>query len=378
MIKSLLIENFQSHERSELQFHPGLNVIIGLTDSGKSGIIRSIRWISKNKPSGNSIRSNWGGETHGELETENGKVTRIKDKEDIYLLHIQGQSPLTFKASGSNVPEEIIAFLHFDDLNTQFQLEGSFLLSKSSGEVAQHFNKVASLDLIDFGLQRVNSWIRNIVQVIGSEEKKDKPATGLFKQIAETQYQLSLFEDLSVLEAELEVIEEMTKQLEIKRNQITNLTVLVESYEQKDIELEEASILLELEKPVDDLLHLYDERETKLEELDRLNSLLIDLVDLESDLNTSNVLISLEKEVLTILQLYDQKESLNKDISELSELISDISDGEVLLKETEQKLNELEAYYKEVFPDICPLCEQPIKNNNYDSRNIIRSRKRNM
>lgn len=43
-ITNLLIENFQSHSRSEFDFGKGLTVIIGPSDNGKSAVLRAMRW----------------------------------------------------------------------------------------------------------------------------------------------------------------------------------------------------------------------------------------------------------------------------------------------------------------------------------------------
>ena len=42
MIKSVGIVNFQSHEETAIEFSPGLNVIAGGSDAGKSSILRAI------------------------------------------------------------------------------------------------------------------------------------------------------------------------------------------------------------------------------------------------------------------------------------------------------------------------------------------------
>src|SRR5512133_726261 len=155
MIKSLAILNFQSHEKSKLDFSPGVNVIVGSSDSGKTAIIRALRWIIWNRPSGDSIRSNWGGATNVLLETEEGIIRRAKDKTDQYELKLQGGKDLVFKAFGTSVPQEIADFLNINEINLQGQLDAPFLLSESPGAVALHFNKVARLDKIDTGLQNI-------------------------------------------------------------------------------------------------------------------------------------------------------------------------------------------------------------------------------
>jgi len=56
MIKYLQIQNFQSHKDSLLEFDPGVNVIVGSSDSGKTAVIRALRWLVWNRPSGDAFR----------------------------------------------------------------------------------------------------------------------------------------------------------------------------------------------------------------------------------------------------------------------------------------------------------------------------------
>ena len=50
MIKSSTIINFQSHAKSYLEFHSNVNVIFGLSDSGKSAWVRAFDSIFNRSP----------------------------------------------------------------------------------------------------------------------------------------------------------------------------------------------------------------------------------------------------------------------------------------------------------------------------------------
>jgi len=102
MIDSMHIKNFQSHKDSHLDFHPGVDVIVGPSDSGKTAIIRALRWLVWNRPTGDAVRSWWGGDTEVSLSLPTSSISRIKGKENQYTLN-----GLVFKAIGTDVPEEI-------------------------------------------------------------------------------------------------------------------------------------------------------------------------------------------------------------------------------------------------------------------------------
>src|SRR5690554_6424307 len=171
MIKRLVIRNFQSHKDTSLEFVPGVNVIIGQSDSGKTAIIRALRWAVWNRPLGDSFKSHWGGDTSVLVEMDECRVERFKGKEDHYKLWVDdGLEPLEFKAFGVDPPDEIGRALGFSELNLQNQHDPAFLISNNPGEVARHFNKVANIDQIDSSLRAVESWIRSINQDIRTQE----------------------------------------------------------------------------------------------------------------------------------------------------------------------------------------------------------------
>jgi len=57
MIKGMVLENYESHKRSEVVFDPGFNVIVGPSDSGKSALLRALYWVLEGKVAGDGFRS---------------------------------------------------------------------------------------------------------------------------------------------------------------------------------------------------------------------------------------------------------------------------------------------------------------------------------
>ena len=70
MIDKISIKNFQSHPNTELELDPGINVITGSSDNGKTSIFRALYWIIYNRPSGNSFISNWIKDEKGNIKKE--------------------------------------------------------------------------------------------------------------------------------------------------------------------------------------------------------------------------------------------------------------------------------------------------------------------
>lgn len=308
MIKTLQIRNFQSHKKTDIVFDKGVNVIVGSSDSGKTAILRALRWVLWNKPTGDGFRSNWGGDTKVKININENIISRIKQNtSNFYFLN-----DLKFAAFGTNVPEEIIKAGNVTEINLQQQLDSPFLLSETPGNVAKHFNKIANIDKIDEVRTRVNREISRIETNLKVKNEK----------LADYQLELSTIPDLDVLEVELENLE----QLELTRNSNNNLLFslkqLKQSIEKTDILLQEYLPILNLEKEVDCLLDLINQKQ-QIEKENRLLKIqiqtIVELTEKEQEIQT---VILLEKKVNDLLGLIEQKEKKENELKNLISLYS--------------------------------------------------------
>ena len=139
MIKSIDIQNFQSHKNTNLILSDGVNVVIGSSDSGKTTIIRTLNWLVNNKPAGEDFRSSWGGDTTvGVILNNNICISRKRAKENLYTISSnKGVMSQEFRSFGQDTPLEIQQLLNFSDINIQYQLDPPFLLSATAGEVSK-------------------------------------------------------------------------------------------------------------------------------------------------------------------------------------------------------------------------------------------------
>jgi len=346
MIKSVEINNFQSHARSTLEFSPGVNIIIGSSDSGKSAIIRALRWLVWNRPSGDAIKSSWGGSTSVSIQTEMHQISRIKDKQDSYLLTHDDGNDTEFKAIGTSVPEEISRILNINEINLQQQLDSPFLLSKSPGEVATHFNKVAKLDMIDKGVQNINSWIRALTSDI-------KYKTG---QKIDLEQQSLTFVHLEKFEMELEVFEELEKQRRSVGNSFSKLLTICTKYQEVDTEIQVMQSYLKYEKPVNALLKDIEISQTLNKEKKKLKGLIGSIGLINKEIQSAQTIITFEKQVDRILQIIDDKATIKKSRISLQRLVDSIDTINLKIERTNVKVLSSIEFYEKSMPDICPLC----------------------
>lgn len=304
MIKSLKIQNFQSHEKTALEFHNGVNIIVGSSDSGKTAIIRALRWVIWNRPSGDAIRSTWGGDTHVILETEDGYVWKHRGKEDKYELKLPDRAGLTFKAFGTTVPQEIVDILNINEINLQGQLDAPFLLSETPGAVAAHFNKVARLDKIDVGRQNVQSWIRAFTDQIAYKENDE----------ARLQTELADFDYLDKFEADVEVLEGMESR---KLNAIAARN--------------------------------------------RLRLLIINIKKAKDEQEQYKEILTCEPIVNKLVGLFADRAALLAKCGTLSRLLGNIATTKQNAATTLQNLKKMEVTFDKEMPDVCPLCGNKVK-----------------
>jgi exonuclease SbcC len=303
MIKSLKIQNFQSHENTELTFDDGVNVIVGSSDSGKTAIIRAFRWVVWNRPSGDANCSTWGGTTSVEISTGEGSVVRSKSKVDAYRVSGRGKD-IDFKAFGTAVPEEVQSLINVNEINLQSQLDAPFLLSESPGAVAEHFNRVARLDTIDRATSRINGWIRELTTSIRYKEEQEE----------KLQEEVRQFEHLNKLEAEIEVLEEMSSNMSALWNKVQGLTKAI-------------GIIKGIEQQIEE----------------------------------NKELPSLEPLVDKVLKSYEQRTELYTPYAKMSGVLRGITSIEKDIKREQETLNELEPLFHKEMGDTCILCGQKIK-----------------
>lgn len=349
MIKSLKIQNFQSHKYSKLELSPGVNVIIGSSDSGKTAIIRALRWVVWNRPSGDTMRSIWGGNTEVEVVLEKGGIiTRWKTNKDNGY---RQNNNMSFEALGTNVPEEIIKALNITEINLQYQLDAPFLLSNTPGEVAQHFNRVAKLDKIDSGIQNIQREIRELEQGI-----KFKTT-----QVSQQEEELKKFDHLEKFEVEVEVLEMTEKRLISKRNALKELELLCGELQNTNDEIDEYTNILSLEKQVNDIEDNITTVGEKEVELLKLESLVNHIQQVNNNISKGEELLKSYDAVNKIIWNIDQRDTFK---SQLRSLVNDIQHLTVLqagIKGTEEQLKILQKQFDKGMGDTCILCGQSIK-----------------
>ena len=166
MISRLSARNFQSWEHVDLALAPGVNAIVGASDSGKSALLRMIDWVMRGRGGGEACRRRGGGDMSVAVElTPGGRIERVRPPRGGEVYRV---GDLELRAFGNTMPAEVSAAAAMDDVNVQGQFDSpGYLLNATAGEVARELNRAASLDRID----RVTSWLTGRQRAAAAETR---------------------------------------------------------------------------------------------------------------------------------------------------------------------------------------------------------------
>ena len=261
-IKRFIIENFQSHQKTVIELAPAgqLTVVNGPSRSGKSSIIRAIRWLFYNSPRGVSVpdpkermdptepsycRS---GATFirvtAEYEDDHKVIRERTRSNNMYIISTPGEEkPLILAGFGDNVPLEVqqatgIRPLQIGDVelfsNLSEQLDGPFLGSKavSAPARAKVLGKLAGTEEIDSANKQLSTDLYRRNQ----DKKRLVGEDGKGGEIAELDQKIAEFGYLPAMARKIEHLEtlvERIKAAQALKNKWTGLKASLENIDEK-------------------------------------------------------------------------------------------------------------------------------------------------
>lgn len=330
MIIRIELHNFQSHKDTVIDFTSGVNVITGESDNGKSAIIRAVRWVVENQPSGtDKVNSSWNDSFKNPLSvriyTEDGWVERIRIKgRNGYTVCKGDGKPVELSAVGRNVPPEVTNFFNLSDVNFQWQLDPPYLLSKTSGEASRYLNEIVHLDSIDSLMSIADSDKRGLV----SEQKTVEDD---IKAYTQTKDSLSWVEEADVLYSRTDTLGRKVQEINVQHCELKESASIYKALKEN---MKDLSTLRSIVADVESL-EFNNVSELK-ESISQYNCLKQGVVDL--------------REVVETVSLVDS--IIISNVSELKESISQykeyVSRRKVLACEVDSLKGEL--------PDTCPYC----------------------
>ena len=346
MLEQLKLKNFQTHKSSTFNFSPGINVITGPNDKGKSSIIRAIYWLAFNRPSGDEFIREGSKSCSVQGVFNDVSVTRKKGKsENKYV--VDGQ---VFNALRSDVPSEVKDIIKLSKTNIQLQHDPHFLLSYNSSEVAKALNQVVGLDQIDTSFQVPNRIIR----------QNNSSIDHIQKDIDYYKKALKKFRGLNKIEKLVDQYEHVLKLKKDLKSSINKLEEVTSSLRDSERIEKKHKALQSVQKKLTKMESKLEKIKEKSSTADRLGRTIKTLTETK---DPSKKIRKVEKINESIQSMENILESLNNEKTHLSKISSHMSSIQSSSKELE-KMNSEYKETKETFDKkqeelgMCPFCER--------------------
>lgn len=305
-LSRITIKNFQSHEDTTLFPAPGVTVLVGSSDHGKSAILRALEWLRNNRPLGEGIirRDATGrkaSETSVEVEMDGHTIGRVRGSDSKYYVDDH-----EFRAFGSDVPSDVTNAL-WEDICVQRQLDRHFLLLDT--KASETLDAITGLSEVEKLLEILGRWGRETSSQI---KVMDAEATEVEKSLADPLFmRLALYQTtLATLSSTVEKETELTTQqneLGVLLNDIGKVSSQLRPVNESAIqklgetiaELEEFDTIINKtqgdQKLLYNLVELYTKLEDRIVKID--DTLVPKLVELLGGVNEVDVaLVELERE----------------------------------------------------------------------------------
>lgn len=358
-LTKLILDNFQKHSHLELDFSKGVNILYGKTDVGKSCIIRAIRWVNFNEPTGDIVRKEGTKKTSvKEIFDNDIEIERIKTATtNAYRLTINGETK-EYNAIGKNIPEDILNVtkmlpIEVENnkiiLNVSNQLSLPFLLDQSATFRSKLFNKLTGSDKIDQLFQGFNKDILQIGRDKKSEEERLIELKNNLKVVEEEKNTTQkLYKSIKSI---YDIIKEKTERYNKLKELSKNLTMTNgQLFETKNKISSIKLIPAELIKSIKQKITSFDNYVSLQKELRKINN------ELKEATNLLNNIIVPKINTIELRQKIDKLSTLQKLCQKLCSVDKTKKEYITKLAEIIPDLEELENKEKEILKsiEICP------------------------
>lgn len=343
-IKTIKIVNFQSHEYSIIDLDRGVNVIVGKTDSGKSAIIRALRWLFFNEPRGTDFIRNGEDEVKVEILYDDGYIVRrIRNKKvNGYEIEINSEVE-TYYGIGTDVPQEVInitgvkkiKFSESNDpvmINFQNQHDGAFMLNDSPAQKAKSIGYISKVNVIDEAIRKANQY----------EQSSKQVKRQLDEQLQNNIDELKKYDTLDDEINKLDILKSKLNELKSKSSHLDNLSNIRNNY----FEINN-SIFLGLNyiakfNNFDNLIKIFQNLNKKYDGINALENKLLQFRNNNASIEECNTLLVKLKNLDNYRRLLIEVEikinklqTLNKIYSEILRINNIIYETNLNIKQTE-------------------------------------------
>jgi len=333
VISHLELVNFQCHDLTRIKLDKEVTAIVGPSDSGKSAIIRALKWVVFNRPLGSSFIKDGESSVSVRVKVDGKWVYRIKgDGENCYI--VDGNR---LDSVGTDVPEEVALLFNLGEENFQGQHDGPFWFCLTPGEIAKRINEIVDLDVMDKVLSVLKSKHRKLKT---EEELLEKKLTELRKR----------YDDLSFVDDIKRDFDQLGKLSEELRKSTDRLNSLKKSTEKLRLLSESLDRCKRLVSDSEELVSVGDN-------LVSISNKLRRLLNIVAELKECCVLVRTEVPDMSGFDIIlEEIVAVKNRMSSLVDLVKKIREAQVSLVECGERLEKAERVLFESIGGICPVC----------------------
>lgn len=366
-LSKITLENFQSHSHSEFSLNENLNVIVGISNSGKTSIARALSLVLFNQWDKSWVK--FGAKyCRVTIQTNTGiQVVREKgEKVNRYILRLPNESEQLFESFGTEVPESIQQALRIHEvqidstdtlnLNLAGQMDSLFLLSQTGSYRAKVLGKLSGATYLDYAIRELNKEKRQT-----TAEKNSKEI-----ELVEVQTQVDKLAPITAYSDLITEIEAKLSSLSLQEDRLQRIRDLFEQVKdlkgawEREIKIEALIGQVDTSTIVDLSL--------KVDKIKSISLLWDKITDFKSVFDHQNKLQDLLSQIdLTSIPVLIEKSTRVGNIQSLSNTLSQVSTQislkEIDLKETEQEYQETTRQYSDTLREagVCPICNSNTK-----------------
>jgi DNA repair ATPase RecN len=344
----LIVKAFGLHLKQVINFTPGLNVIVGESERGKTTLIRALYLLIENSPrGGEKLYQSWLTDNPLSIQLKDDKGNIIKRKKNKYYLN--DSKPL--KAFGTSVPEPIRQLLNFKEINWQKQHDIHYLLFNTGGSAAKLLNSATGMSDQEVIIDDFKKQLSHSKSEIKRHKKNNEEHLKTTKRLKDiVRYKLKA---LAIVNLEEEMIE-----LKNKTDKLENILSQLESIREIKMKYRESK---EHHKEINSIIHDLEETKHFGKSIQELKSVLNKIE--ETKIIDPKMIVSLLKTLHALHSKNLEFETLTSKTNLLKNYIKQIEEAKETQERYQKNIEEHQKQIDELFINLgyCPLCRRRVK-----------------
>jgi DNA repair exonuclease SbcCD nuclease subunit len=372
-ITKIEAENFMSYKNLDLDLDPGLNTIRGESNTGKTSILRLIKWVQYGEPRGSDFISHWGKQVTGRITYSNGyTIERSRTRTSsggVKIIDSNGAIVGDFKGTKDN-PVDILNICQIPHIwitkdekrNVAIadQLETSFLVTESPGFKASAIGRLTGLQDVDAAVRFLSTENKSINKTIKIHEKILKTDTN----------DLLKYKELNKKQNKIKKLEQLISTADSIKNEIDGLKrlqVLINGNRKQRIDTINLINSLNKLPPQSS----FDDLEKISKDITELKSIKNSLNNIKIKYNNTQNELNLLKTIPKMEQHFKKLEAIVNNIFVLTKINNKVlkNNTELLntknnIKKTEKEIEKIDKELDKTLGSescLCPVCNQVIK-----------------